>query len=232
MKQVLFAVFAHPDDEAFGPSGTLRLAAANGTDVHLLSLTCGDAGTNPDAATDLAAVRRHEAKQAARLIGARSHRCLDYEDGGLSNRHYFSLVNDITAHVTEALGTYKPPVTVEFMSLDPNGLSGHLDHIAASLVTTYAYLKLRQTPPSGVTVGRLRYFCLSDMTHPTANLDWLYMPRGRTGHEIDETIDVSAVFAQKLAIMQAHHSQRQDAEHIIDSFGAALKKEHFLFYKD
>ena len=41
----LLAVFAHPDDESFGPGGTLAKYAAEGVEVWLVCGTDGDAGT-------------------------------------------------------------------------------------------------------------------------------------------------------------------------------------------
>ena len=44
MKRVIFGIFAHPDDEAFGPSGTLLMETKAGTELHLITLTLGEAG--------------------------------------------------------------------------------------------------------------------------------------------------------------------------------------------
>ena len=40
----LMAIFAHPDDEAFGTGGTLAKYAAEGVEVHLVTATLGEAG--------------------------------------------------------------------------------------------------------------------------------------------------------------------------------------------
>jgi LmbE family N-acetylglucosaminyl deacetylase len=42
IQRVLLAVFAHPDDESFGPGGTLGRYAAEGVQVHYLCATRGD----------------------------------------------------------------------------------------------------------------------------------------------------------------------------------------------
>ena len=49
-KLTLVAIFAHPDDEAFGTGGTLAKYAHEGVDVHLITATLGEAGqvANPD----------------------------------------------------------------------------------------------------------------------------------------------------------------------------------------
>ena len=43
-KRTLMAVFAHPDDEAFGTGGTLSKYAADGCEVYLVTATRGEAG--------------------------------------------------------------------------------------------------------------------------------------------------------------------------------------------
>jgi len=40
----LLAVFAHPDDETFGPGGTLARYAASEVEVHYACATRGEAG--------------------------------------------------------------------------------------------------------------------------------------------------------------------------------------------
>ena len=52
IRLTLMAVFAHPDDEAFGTGGTLAKYAAQGCDVYLVTATRGEAGqiAEPDLA--------------------------------------------------------------------------------------------------------------------------------------------------------------------------------------
>jgi LmbE family N-acetylglucosaminyl deacetylase len=44
-KRVLLGVFAHPDDESFGPGATLAHYARRGVDVHVIIATDGIAGS-------------------------------------------------------------------------------------------------------------------------------------------------------------------------------------------
>ena len=84
----LLGVFAHPDDETFGPGATLAKYASEGADVHICIATDGAAGTyNPALlqASDydtLAGLRGAELQCAAQTLGVTLHR-LDYRDSGM-----------------------------------------------------------------------------------------------------------------------------------------------------
>lgn len=227
MQHVVFACFAHPDDEAFGPSGTLYKLARSGAEVHLILLTGGDGGRNPDGHPDLGAIRLEEWQASARLIGATSVHALGYKDGQLSNHHYLDIAGQLLAHAGTILEA-APDAKVTLITNDPNGITGHLDHIFAAMVTTYVSLKLRQP---GRTV-RLKYACVPDTAVPAANTNWLYMPRGRRLADIDEINDISDVSDKKLAIMKAHLSQRDDMKTVLGLNRDILKREYFLYYKD
>ena len=79
----LLAVMAHPDDESFGPGGTLAAAVAAGADVHLVTMTDGAAGTTgedltPDA---LAERRAEELREAAAVLGVTLHQFRHRDSG-------------------------------------------------------------------------------------------------------------------------------------------------------
>lgn len=232
MKQAVFGVFAHPDDEGFGPSGTLYKAAQAGSDVHLTLLTGGDAGRNPDGHTDLAAARLEEWRKSGSLIGAASMKSFGYKDGTLCNNVYLEIAGKLLDHMRDILSSYRGPVEFSVITTDPNGITGHLDHIAASLVATYAYIKLRDNPIQDVTAGTLKYACINRMFVPRADVSWIYMPAGRTDEFIDETVDISDAWDKKLEIMRAHASQREDMEWILSRGKEALAREYFWYFKD
>ncbi len=228
MKRVLIGVFAHPDDEAFGPSGTLLKEVRDGTELHLICATRGEAGMNPDGHDDLGAARQAEWQRSCQLLGATTTLQLDYPDGGLSNRLYLEIADKLKAQVKIILSSHDEPVDLQFMTFEPAGLTGHLDHIAISLITTFVHEKLRTQLPKLVESIGLRYFCLSAAAAPHADTDWLYMPAGRPESQIDEQIEVSDVLKQKLAVMDAHHSQRADAA-LFKELEGALKTECFYY---
>lgn len=85
------AVFAHPDDEAYGTGGTLARYAAEGVDVHVVTATRGEAGeiAEPDMATaaNLPFVRERELRCACRAYGVQPPHFLEYMDGQLTIVH-------------------------------------------------------------------------------------------------------------------------------------------------
>jgi len=224
MKQIIFGIFAHPDDAGFGPSGTLAIAARDGADVYLICTTCGGAGVNVNGHENLADVREAEEKAAAEVMGVKSCEMLRYEDGTLSNDKYLEIADRVMTYIRDIVT--EPDTRVTLITFDPNGISGHIDHIVMSHVTTFAYLKLRDE----MSIA-LKYFCIPREFSPTANTDWIYAPKGRTIAEIDDTIDVRSVRDQKIAAIRAHATQVNDANFHL-SRGDALFDEHFIFYKD
>lgn len=224
MKQIIFGIFAHPDDAGFGPSGTLTMAARDGAEVHLICATCGGAGVNIDGHESLADIRETEEKAAAEIMGVTSLELLRYDDGQLCNEKYLEIASRVIAHIQNTVTD--PASEVTLITFDPNGISGHIDHIVMAQVATYTYLKLRDE-----FTMKLKYFCIPETFAPEANTGWIYMPKGHPASEIDEIIDVRSVRDQKIATIKAHKTQANDANlHL--SRGDALFDEHFMLYKD
>jgi LmbE family N-acetylglucosaminyl deacetylase len=86
-KRILF-LLAHPDDETFGPGGTIAKYAREGHQVHLLAATRGEAGMLGDPpVTDrehLGEVRSAELEAAAAVLGAAQVHHLGFSDGKLA----------------------------------------------------------------------------------------------------------------------------------------------------
>ena len=84
----LMCVLAHPDDESLGTGGTLAKYAAEGVSTYLVTATRGEQGRFYDAVvspgTDVVGqARESELLAAARELGVKDVRFLDYPDGGL-----------------------------------------------------------------------------------------------------------------------------------------------------
>lgn len=226
MKKLLFAIFAHPDDEAFGPSGTLLLETRAGTELHLITLTAGGAGDNPDSHEDLSAVRLQEWHAAGELIGAAGMHCLDYQDGHLDNIAMQQAATRLLQFIQSVAATQAEAYEIELMSMDTNGSTGHIDHIVASRLAHYLYYSLSY---SHLPVTRLRLACITqEATGTNPNLDFVYMEPGRTPDEIDEVIDARSVLDEVYAIMRCHHTQRADGERHIAQHGDRVAINHFI----
>src|SRR6187399_1905474 len=89
-KRTLLGVFAHPDDETFGPGATLARYAAEGAQVHVIIATDGIAGS-VEASNKLkeheilAQVRSSELANAAVALGITAIWSLPYRDSGMRN---------------------------------------------------------------------------------------------------------------------------------------------------
>jgi len=132
----LLVVFAHPDDESFGPAATLAQYVAQGVRITLLCATRGEVGeiSDPHLATPetLGQVREEELRCACRVIGIQEWRVLGYRDGQMSSYD----PQEVEGKVVRAIREVRPQVVLTF---GPDGISGHLDHITTGKATTDAF---------------------------------------------------------------------------------------------
>ena len=144
----LLAVLAHPDDESFGPGGTLALYAKNGVEVHLICATSGEAGDVPAELLknydDIGKLRIDELRCAASTLGLTDIHLLGYRDSGMSgspgNQHPEALaaapLDEVAAMITTLIRQIRPQVVLTF---DPHGGYHHPDHIAIHNATVEAF---------------------------------------------------------------------------------------------
>ena len=144
----LLAALAHPDDETFGPGGTLALYARRGVEVHLACATRGEVGTVSEELlaghADVGALREHELRCAAEHLGLADVHFLGYRDSGMpgseDNRHPRALaaapVDEVAAQVTQLIRRLRPQVVI---TSDPIGGYRHPDHIAIHRATLAAF---------------------------------------------------------------------------------------------
>lgn len=225
MTKHVFAIFAHPDDEAFGPCGTLLTEVANGSALHLIMLTAGEAGMNPDNHSDLGSVRLQEWHRAGDLLGASSRHYLNYRDGYLANSDMLTVQRTISEIITAALEAQPDHTTAEIITNDLNGITGHIDHIVAARAASYAFYTLKQC---GAPLTRIRYACVPYERWPQPNTDWLFRQPGRKESAITEVVDGRAHRDKIINIMHAHHTQRSDAKTHLEERGEALGLDHFI----
>lgn len=224
MQKILFGIFAHPDDEAFGPVATLLREVQSGTELHLIVLTAGENGANPDNLPNLGEARLQEWYAAGKLIGATTMHHLGYTDGTLSNLNHLEITSRVMDIIKETVKD-RSDIEIEFMSLDLNGYTGHIDHIVAARSACLAFYKLRD---QGLPMTRVRLATLPRDIVPTTNTDFVYMEPGKTADEIDETIDARELKEKILEIMQQHRTQRSDYDYNIRTQGENLGINYFI----
>lgn len=139
----LLAIFAHPDDEAFGPAGTLARYADMNCHVALICATRGEAGRRHGSPPfcsqeQLGDVRENEMRAAARTLGLRELIFLGVPDKLLSSADQDWVVGQMVAHIRRL----RPHVVITF---GPDGsLSPHPDHKAIHRQATAAWHKAGQ----------------------------------------------------------------------------------------
>lgn len=81
MSKTAIAIAAHPDDIEFVMAGTLLQLKAVGWEIHYLNLSTGNCGSLEYSPAKTAKVRRKEAQDAAKILGATWHApmCNDLE---------------------------------------------------------------------------------------------------------------------------------------------------------
>lgn len=144
----LLIAFAHPDDESFGPAGTLARYASEGADLHYVCGTRGEAGeVAPErlaGGTSIAELRTAELRCAAEALGLNALHFLNYRDSGMEgsadNRHPDALAQAPTEAVAGAIvariRAFRPQVVLTF---DPSGGYFHPDHIKMHQAATLAF---------------------------------------------------------------------------------------------
>ena len=177
---------AHPDDCEIQAGGVAAAWAAKGHKVKLVSVTNGDIGHWRDAGGPLAARRRAEVEQAARILGTTAE-VLDIHDGELeptleNRRKITRLIREWNADLV----------------LSPRPNDYHPDHrYTAVLVQDAAYM---------VTVP---FFC-PDVPAMKKNPVFMYYPdrfQKPTPFQPDVAVSIDPVIEKKLDALDALESQ-------------------------
>ncbi len=197
-------ITAHPDDEAGGFGGALRLYADRGVETCVLCLTPGQAATNRGGAKDdheLAAMRRQEFAASCEILRVARGIVLDYPDGHLHRQDLYRVVSELTMHVRE----FHPQVVLTFGP--EGGITAHSDHSLASLYATLAFHwagrdnRFPDQLAGSVTAHRAQklYYATYDFLLP--DRPPVALP------PITATIEIGKLIETKLAAFRAHKSQ-------------------------
>lgn len=130
----ILGVWGHPDDEAYLSAGVMAIAAAQGQRVVCVTATYGEAGfadDDPRPFDERAALRATEMDACLAVLGVEEHHWLGYPDGRCDE------VADVDAvgALTPIFEDVRPDTVLTF---GPDGMTAHVDHIAASRWATLA----------------------------------------------------------------------------------------------
>lgn len=213
-KKNILAIFAHPDDESFGPAGTIAKWSKD-NNIYLITVTDGRHGLNPNKLSpeDLKETRKKETIKASKILGIKEVKFLDFEDGSLCNNLYHKLSKKIYKFVK----LYKPEILITF---DPNGLSGHIDHIAVSYVTTYIFQKQNWAK-------YLFYYCEPKTKTDLVSEYFVYYPPGYCKEQVDHIENIEDVWEIKLKALFCHKTQEKDVKNFLKITKLLPKEEWF-----
>jgi LmbE family N-acetylglucosaminyl deacetylase len=142
----ILAIFAHPDDESFGPAALFAKCARAGAQVYLIVATRGERGNSDvvpaPSPTELGRLREADLRDAARLLGISRLTVLGYEDGTLASVG----PDELEAPILQALQRFQPDVVITF---GPAGITRHPDHLAIHRAVTSAFRRTIGSADSG-----------------------------------------------------------------------------------
>lgn len=138
----VLVVFPHPDDEAFGVSGTIMKYIDSGVPVTYACLTYGDMGRSlgyPPFATreSLHDIRKQEVEKSAKIMGLTDLRLLGYRDKTLE----FEQPGHLASVIKDMIDELNPSRIISFYP----GYSVHPDHEATAEAVLNA---VEDMPPS------------------------------------------------------------------------------------
>jgi LmbE family N-acetylglucosaminyl deacetylase len=218
-KRILF-LLAHPDDESFGPGGTIARYARAGEEVHLATATRGEAGMTGDPpVTDkehLGEVRTGELMAAAEILGVEQVHFLGFLDGQLLNVPREQLVEGAVGLVRRL----RPHVIVGF---GPGGISRHADHKVMCEVALAAFDRAGDPtwypggPPPWAPF-KLYQFEISQKILSGWDVPLCGVPE----EKLTAFIDTSEQVETKIRAFQCHRTQSKDSRRILDRPGFRL----------
>jgi N-acetylglucosamine malate deacetylase 1 len=189
----IVCIHAHPDDAEILAGGTLALLSEAGHTITIVSMTPGDCGSARHAVDEIAAIRRKEAAEGAKLIGA-EYRCAEFRDMAIFN------TDDSRRRVTELLRSTHPDIVLTAAPMDY-----HCDHEATSIlvrdacfaasVPNYATHAAQPAPP----LDAIPHLYFMDSLGGVDHFGPVIEP--------DFVVDVKTTFETKRRMLACHASQ-------------------------
>lgn len=183
------AVVAHPDDESFGLGAILSSFVEQGAEPDVLCFTRGEASTLHGVDGDLGEIRAAELAAAAALLGIAHVDLRDEPDGALG-------ADDPGRLCAAVVAVANSRASDGLLVFDPNGVTGHPDHMAATAAAVAAAREvglpvLAWALPVDVTAALVEEFAAPFSGRPRGEID------------IEQPVDRS----RQLSAVNAHPSQ-------------------------
>jgi LmbE family N-acetylglucosaminyl deacetylase len=232
-------IFAHPDDETWSLAGSFALLVPKGVRGAVWTATRGQAGQIADGSgatrDTLPAVREAEERAAMAEVGVERVAFGDFVDGQVEGADRDAL----TTEVHRFLEREQPDVVV---TMEPAGVTAHLDHMAVSAATQAAFGAYAATPREreprfyywGVPVsemaswrelGRASGYELPGEDDP-------YGGRGTPDDQFTCTVDTSTVAEQAWRALCRHRTQSGDPAYLLlshqDNWRAVFARSQFV----
>lgn len=236
MTRRIACVFAHPDDDTYGVSGSLALHAGPGLEVTVIMTTSGEGGLIADASLatrdNLGAVREEEDRASWRALELEpTVHFLRHPDGGVADVAPERLV----ARYLEILREARPDVVVTF---GPEGVTGHADHVAVGAAADAAFAAARSAGAEG-------FHRLLHVSIPQSSMDRFnellrergmdpidptqeFQPRGVPDDTIGVIVDCSSVYERKLEALRRHRTQAELEDVPFEMWQEILAREAFV----
>ncbi|WP_141430918.1 bacillithiol biosynthesis deacetylase BshB2 [Bacillus sp. 03113] len=184
----LLVIFPHPDDEAFGVSGTIAFHVEKGTPVTYACLTLGEMGRNlgnPPFATreSLPNIRKKELQDAAAALGINDLRMLGYRDKTIEFIDEEVLIN----HFSSLIDELQPSLVITFYP----GYAVHPDHDACGAAVVKAVKRIPKEDRPKLHCVAFSNNCVEALGEP------------------DIINDIAPYAQKKFAAISAHRSQTQ-----------------------
>lgn len=132
-------IFPHPDDESFGPAAAMWRQLQHGHEVHLLTLTKGEATSVREklgvTKSEMADIRYREMLDVADTLGLTSMEVLELPDSRLARMD----PREIEAVVKAYIQKLRPDIVVTY---PVHGNSAFHDHLVTHAVVKRVYLEL------------------------------------------------------------------------------------------
>lgn len=205
------ALMPHPDDMEILCGGTLIRLIEAGWEVSVATMTPGDQGSPDKPREEIASIRRREAQEGARVIGAAGCTCLEFDDV----RIVFD--NDARVRVAAMLREVNPSLVI---TTAPDDYM--FDHIITSQLVRDACFN-----------APMPNYSTREGQRPTSSVPYLYYADTLEGHDmfgnrITPTcfVDISGQIERKAAALACHESQRSWLlkQHGLDDYIGAMKR--------